>query len=109
MIILKSLGLAFLCALMFSICDTLAANWAKNDSRSSLVGVFLLGPIGYLLFGYMNTFRDLAVVGGLVNALIVLMTEIAGVYIFGEADLSRLQISGLALIIVGVIFVSWPA
>lgn len=99
--IFKTVAISALCALAFSFCDTLAAHWGRNGSLFALIGIFLLGPIGYLFFGYLNTRVELAVAGGLVNALIVVFTALAGTFVFGEVNLTHLQVSGLVMIIVG--------
>jgi drug/metabolite transporter (DMT)-like permease len=105
MTVFKTLALSALCAFAFSLCDTLAAHWAKNGSRTALAGAIVLGPIGYIIFGYINTRVDLAVAGGLVNALIVVFTALAGIFLFRETQLSSAQITGLAFILIGVILV----
>lgn len=100
--IIKVLGISLVCALAFSVCDTLVAHWAKNGSHTALAVAMILAPVGYLLFGYLNTRVDLSIAGGLVNASIVLFTALAGYFLFGETDIKRSQIVGLVFIMTGV-------
>lgn len=105
MTIFATLSVAALCALAFTLCDTLAAMWAKNGSQTALYAALLFSPLGYLFFAYLNTKIQLAIVSGLVNAFIVLFTTIVGVVIFGETQFTTAQVIGLISIVVGVYLV----
>lgn len=102
--LIKSILIVTFCSVAFTFCDAMAANWAKSGSLKSLLIVLVFGPIGYLLFGLINLKMDLAVAGGLVNALVVIFTAVAGI-IFFQQPLAINQIIGLSLIVLGVITV----
>lgn len=103
--LIQILGISALCALAFTLCDTLAASWAKQGSNVALLLALVLSPLGYLFFAYLNTRIQLALVSGLVNAFIVIFTTIAGVVFFGETQFTYLQIIGLSSIVIGVCLV----
>ena len=108
MISLKVLALATVSALAFSICDSMAAGWARDGSTRSLLLVLFLGPVGYLIFGLLNVKTELAVAGGLVNGLIIVFTSLAG-YIFFRQGLKIHQLAGVSLIVIGVLVASYSA
>lgn len=102
--ILQTVIIVILCALAFSVCDTLAAQWAVTGSRKALALSITLGPISYLTFAYLNTKINLALAGGLVNSLIVVFTLISGVFYMKQSSISHNQIFGLILISIGIYF-----
>ena len=95
-----------LAALAFSVCDTMAAHWARTGSKLSLAAVLTFASAGYLIFGHLSTKVNLGVAGGLVNALIVVFTALAGVIIFGEQTFTLKMLSGLGFIVVGVLLIT---
>jgi multidrug transporter EmrE-like cation transporter len=90
-----------LCALLFVVCDTLAANWGKNGSTSSLVAVIFLAPFSYLLFGYLNQHYPLSVVSAWVVVILCICTVLIGIFYFKDPLTTR-QMVGLALAIVAI-------
>lgn len=92
-------------ASLFTMCDALAADWAKNGRTRSLLLVLALGPIAYLTFGYLAKKTPLALVGGYVNVAIVVGTTLVGVVLFGDA-LSTRQWCGIGLAIAGLVLMA---
>lgn len=91
-----------LCAGLFVICDTLAANWGKNGSFASLVIVIILAPFSYGLFGYLNQKYPLSIVSAWVVLVLCISTVLIGIFYFHD-QLSLQQGIGLGLAIVSIL------
>ena len=87
--------LGLLCGGLFTLCDSLSANWGKTGDLKSIAIVCLLSPSTYLFFGFLNKQVKLGVAGSLVNLTIVIGTVLVGTFYFHEV-LSRTQMLGLA-------------
>jgi len=70
--------------LLFSAGDTLAAAWGKTGRWWWLLGMLVTGNLAWLLFAYLNKTWPLAVVSGVVNLGLALLSVLAGWLIFGE-------------------------
>jgi len=92
-------------AAMFILCDSLAANWGKTKDLKSLIIVFLLGPIAYVVFGLLNQTKSLAISSGMVNILLIAGNVLVGVLIFREI-LSPREWLGLGFGVVALILMS---
>jgi drug/metabolite transporter (DMT)-like permease len=97
--------LTILAASAFVTCDALSAYWGKHGSTVSLIAFFLLSPIGYLLFGYLNRLQKLAVAGVVVNLVIAMGTVAVGLFLFRE-QLTRRETLGLVLGLVSIYVIS---
>ena len=93
------------CAAMFIVCDTLSANWGKTGNRLSLVIMFALSPVAYLLFGILNKEETLSISSGLVNIMIIIGAILIGIFFFKDIVNVRQGI-GLLLAIIAVILMS---
>jgi multidrug transporter EmrE-like cation transporter len=96
------MALLFACALLFVVCDGLAANWGKTGSQRSLVAVVALAPFSYILFGYVNKKMALAVSSAWVTLFLCISTVLIGFFYFGETLTGR-QIAGLILAILAIV------
>lgn len=90
---------AALAILLFSAGDTLAAAWGKTGRWWWLLGMLVTGNLAWLLFAYLNKSWPLAVVSGVVNLGLALLSVLAGWLIFGE----RLQTLEKVALAVGMV------
>lgn len=90
---------------LFILSDSLAANWGKNHSFTSLAFLFITAPIGYIFFGLINKQKTLAVSSGIVNVGLILGTILVSFSYFQES-LSLKQIVGLTCAILAVYFLA---
>lgn len=97
--------LVFLCGSLFTLCDSLSANWGKTGDLKSLVIVGFLSPTTYLLFGFLNQKMNLGIVGSLVNLIIVIGTVLVGVFYFQEV-LTKTQLFGLVFAGVAIVLLN---
>lgn len=88
---------------MFILADSLAANWGKNGSITSILLMCVIAPLGYLLFGKLNSMQSLSVSSGLVNMILIVGTVIVGITIFQDEVTTR-QWIGLCLAFLAVAF-----
>ena len=100
------LGLVVLCGGLFTLCDSLSANWGKTGNWKSLIVVCILSPITYLLFGLLNQKIQLGIAGSLVNLLIVIGTVLVGIFYFNEV-LTFTQFLGLFLAAIAIVLLSF--
>lgn len=98
---MTSFFLLVLCALTFTCADYFAARWGHRGDLRSLSVVLLIGPLAYLLFGYLAKATSLAKMGGYVNSGIVLFTTAAGIAFLNERP-DRTTWMGIGLIVVGL-------
>lgn len=103
---LSRLLAVLLCSALFVACDTLAANWGKNGSTSSLVTVIVLAPFSYVLFGYLNQRYALSVVSAWVVLALCISTVLIGLTYFHDPVTPR-QSAGLALAVVAISLLSF--
>jgi drug/metabolite transporter (DMT)-like permease len=96
------------CAVPFTLCDALATWSTRTGSRLGIVATCLLAPTSYLAFGLLAARTELWRVGGLVNAMIVLLTTLASVVVFQER-LAPSQFLGIVLVGAGVYLLSRPS
>jgi drug/metabolite transporter (DMT)-like permease len=92
-------------AALFTLCDSLAADWGRSDRARSLVLVLAVGPVAYLLFGYLARHTPLALVSGYVNVTMAVGTMLVGVLVFGDV-LSARQWCGIGLAVGGLVLLS---
>ncbi|MEY3869547.1 MAG: hypothetical protein RLZZ338_3438 [Cyanobacteriota bacterium] len=97
--------LVFLCGSLFTLCDSLSANWGKTGDFKSLIIVAFLSPTTYLLFGFLNQKMNLGIVGSLVNLIIVIGTVLVGVFYFQEV-LTKTQLVGLVFAGVAIVLLN---
>ncbi len=93
--------LIFISAALFVYCDYLSTNWARFNSLYSIVGVFVLAPIGYILFGLLTRSKTVSVSSGLVNMFLLIGTILVGIFLFKDA-LSIKQEMGLVLAVIAI-------
>ncbi|MBW4681252.1 MAG: hypothetical protein KME19_14205 [Microcoleus vaginatus WJT46-NPBG5] len=98
-------ALVLLCGSLFTVCDSLSANWGKTGDLKSIAIVCLLSPTTYLCFGFLNQKIKLGVAGSLVNLIIVIGTVLVGTFYFHEM-LSRTQMLGLAFACLAIVLLS---
>lgn len=98
-------GLVLACGAIFTLCDSLSANWGKTGHWQSMAIVIVLAPFTYLLFGLLNQKVELGVAGSLVNLIIVLGTVLVGTFYFQEV-LSVTQLIGLAFAMVAIVLLN---
>ncbi len=98
-------ALVFFCGGVFTLCDSLSANWGKTGDWKSIVFVCILSPITYLVFGLLNQKIDLGVAGSLVNLIIVIGTVLVGMFYFQEV-LTTTQFLGLFLACCAIVLLS---
>jgi multidrug transporter EmrE-like cation transporter len=98
-------ALVFFCGGLFTICDSLSANWGKTGDWKSIILVFLISPITYLFFGLLNQKMDLGIAGALVNLIIVVGTVLVGVFYFQEV-LTNIQLFGVFLACFAIVLLS---
>lgn len=72
------------CTLVFISSDSIAAQWGKSGSNKWLIPLFLLSPIGYLMFGILNKKYTLAQTSIAVNMGMLVGTLLVGFFIFKE-------------------------
>lgn len=75
---------AVLAIVLFSVGDTLAAAWGKTGRWWWFAGMFVAGNLAWVLFALLNKSLPLAVVSGIVNVGLALVSILAGWLIFGE-------------------------
>ncbi|OCQ94670.1 hypothetical protein BCD67_04170 [Oscillatoriales cyanobacterium USR001] len=98
-------ALVLFCGGLFTVCDSLSANWGKTGDWKSIVLVCLLSPITYLVFGLLNQKMDLGIAGSLVNLIIVIGTVLIGAFYFQEV-LTNTQLLGLFLACCAIVLLS---
>ena len=98
-------SLILLCGSLFTICDSLSANWGKTGDLKSMLIVCILCPTTYLFFGFLNRKIDFAVAGSVVNLMIVIGTVLVGTFYFHET-LSQSQLIGLFFACVAIILLN---
>lgn len=91
--------------LLFILCDTLAANWSKNNNNLSIVALAFLAPVGYIFFGLINKDRTLATSSGIVNMGLLIGTVLMSIFFFREGMTSS-QMVGLIFAILAVYFLA---
>jgi len=90
---------------VFILCDSFAANWGKSNGKISLLLLFVLSPVGYILFGILNSTKSLSVSSGLVNMGLLVGTVLVGVFYFHD-ELTARQMAGLIFAVMAVIFMA---
>lgn len=101
------LGAVFLAVLS----DTVATMWAKGDNKFSfyLPILFALGPLVFISFGLVTTKSGLAIASATVNSLLAISSILVGLIYFGEWEkISYLQLFGITLALLGIIFMIIP-
>lgn len=93
------IALFFGCAVLFIVCDVLAANWGKNNSQASLVALLLVAPLAYVVFGYLNEQHALSVVSAWIVLVVCVSSVLLGLFVFDD-QLTAKQGAGVALAIV---------
>lgn len=98
-------GLVLFCGAIFTLCDSLSANWGKTGNWQSMAIVIVLAPFTYLLFGLLNQKVQLGIAGSLVNLIIVVGTVLVGTFYFQEAMTFR-QLIGLAFAVIAIVLLN---
>lgn len=96
------LTIFFACAVLFVVCDVLAANWAKNGSAPSFYALILCAPLAYISFGYLNQKYALAVVSAWVVLVVCVSSVLLGIFVFNDQLTFRHGI-GIVLAIVSAV------
>jgi multidrug transporter EmrE-like cation transporter len=94
-----------LSASLFVFCDYLSTNWARTNNMNSIVLVFVLGPIAYILFGLLTRIKSVSISSGIVNMFLLIGTILVGIFIFKD-HLDIKQIFGLILALIAVILMN---
>lgn len=91
------------CVLLSTIADTLGTTYWENRRLIALAAVVVLGPVVFLLFGYVGANQGLATASGITNSLIVAGPIVVGLVARRELEqLAVPQLLGLLLILAGL-------
>ena len=93
--------LLILCVVLFSAGDYFAAKWGYTRDTRSMVIALVIGPVAYLLFGYLAATTSLSKMVSYVCIGVVLCSVLAGVMFLGERP-NRLTWIGLGVIVLGL-------
>lgn len=88
----------------FIASNVIASQWAKTNQHWLWFPIFISACIGYVLFGYLIRQTNLSITSGLVDALIVIISILIGIFIVKDAVTTK-QIIGLILAIFAVILI----
>lgn len=97
--------LVLCCGGIFTLCDSLSANWGKTGHWQSMAIVIVLAPFTYLLFGLLNQKVQLGIAGSLVNLIIVVGTVLVGTLYFQET-MTFQQLIGLAFAVAAIVLLN---
>lgn len=92
-------------AAMFILCDSLSANWGKTRNATSIIIMFALAPLAYLIFAELNKKESLSISSGLVNMMIIIGAILIGVFYFKDVITVK-QGLGLFLAVLAVILMA---
>ena len=102
---LSPILLVIISATLLILGDALAAKWGRNGGSALLLSLFVIPPIGYIFFGYLNASKGLAVSSGLVNVAILVGSILVGLFFF-EEELSSRQWLGLCMAGVSIVLLN---
>lgn len=98
---LKRWAFVIFSASLFIASDSFSAKWGKSGSLWALGLMFILAPMGYLMFGLLNRNTTLSVSSGLVNMMLLIGTVLIGIFVFKD-ELTTRQTAGLVLAFVAL-------
>ena len=82
--------------------NTITAQWAKTNNHWLWIPIFISAVIGYFLFGLLVKQTNLAIGAGLIDALLVIISILIGIFIFKNMVTIQ-QAIGLVLASIAVI------
>ena len=82
--------------------NTITAQWAKTNNHLLWIPIFISAAIGYVLFGLLVKQTNLAIGTGLVDALLVVISILIGIFIFKDV-INIQQAVGLVFACIAVV------
>ena len=83
-------------ASFFVFGSLITTHWAKTDQVWLWIPVFVSASMGYILFGYLIKNTNLSISAGLVDATILIVSILIGIFVFKDVVTTR-QAIGLVL------------